>query len=1155
LKAFRAADTVAVKPQNELFSIVRTSVLARVTFLAALAVTCLLVAAAPAGAAPKPPVRVVAPRVGEELPSRPLWLKVDLHPGARDLRATLNGQSIGHHFLRAAHGLRRLQVSPSHGLRFGRNVLRVSARYRGRRVRAGKVSFRIGTGRPLAAAGLNVVTAAGDAVRLDGGDSVAHPGAPGGPGALRYHWQIVDRDGSPGRASASGVDASPAATLRDADSPEPILEPVGTEDVTVKLTVTAPDGRSGSDLVSVRADPPPSVRIETSATRGDDRGVALRGPIDAFYKAEVGDWMQVVVLERQTLKFVSNTNYDCPEAMSHSVNAVAACVGELREDLAKLNDPAHSYLVIAVSQPGPDRNGRQYAVGFQDALRGYVHGWNWPAWSEEIPAPGSFAAIFTPGLPQRAVERISETAGSDASQIAGNLVRDNEGNFALAPTERVGFEVTAGGTGADQTKVVIGDRKFVAPIPAGSRGGFQVVLVNPLTLAARSAWFETAGTGADVGKMRAALAGAAGYSPPGTGTLVFIASHGNPSFTVNQGNALALRQLLDMLEQVGGTRGPAMQTLDARFGRLKAYTLLGTAFVGTARGEEATSATPLAVRGTLARSKLLYQYAVQPDQGPGSEPGQGIGSEQLIDAIEAPPTAWPEQGDKGKTAAIAWVGMQALGTDSPRSQFWTRPYDADSWGKVAAAIKELKMPAAAQAFNAADLDWAKGELVREIGWLGNAYDYLGALAKPFSDTGLKSWAAVQTIAARVEREVAPNDQAHVEAEAAAVWEWVAGLAEEIPGAGKAVALGAGTYEWVIKMGELDGEPVGGEFQSTVAEVGKELADRLGAAQSMLLRQVPDIVAADYGRLRTVGTCTAAVAAERASCPDGQGSWQLTQDDQQRVSKALETAAESSAYEAILPAKYTAYDLPVSAYADASGYHGYTYGGTYCYYPFHDLAKNGQLVRRIYEPMGGNFDTYQVTALGFREGKGTFSDRYRMMVPTAALLDHLFGTKKGQMGLNQERFFVESFRAPGTLDHFPELDTPMGWDNKCPFSSAPGTRLGAPEALGVGAASRRGFPVEFWVPGDRPATADLTVSLGDGPPRPPRPGKPLADGAILVRTMFRAASPGGNSVALTIPGRLARRVLGSPYRTATLRLRLIGAGSGPATASRTMRLHG
>jgi hypothetical protein len=138
---------VAVKPRNQPFVIVRTSAAARVTFLAVLALICASLAAAPAGAA-KPPLRILAPRSGQELPSAPLWVKIELRHGAHGLRASLNGQSIGHHFLRGVHGRRRLQVSPNHGLRFGRTVLRVSARYHGRRVRAGSVRFRVRAGRP-----------------------------------------------------------------------------------------------------------------------------------------------------------------------------------------------------------------------------------------------------------------------------------------------------------------------------------------------------------------------------------------------------------------------------------------------------------------------------------------------------------------------------------------------------------------------------------------------------------------------------------------------------------------------------------------------------------------------------------------------------------------------------------------------------------------------------------------------------------------------------------------------------------------------------------------------------------------------------------------------------------------------------------------------
>ncbi|MFN8216912.1 MAG: hypothetical protein U0R71_09985 [Solirubrobacterales bacterium] len=1130
--------------------------------LGALLLGLCLLAAQRSEAARPPAVRVLSPGDRATLPAQPFWVRVRLAPGAHALRLRLNGHAIGSsQIVRGPGRVRRVQVSPNHGLRYGRNLLRVFVRGRHGARRRETVSFRVRANRPLAAAGLDLFAAPGNRLRLSGARSKVHPSAPGGARALRYRWRIVRRDGRAVGGRAGAV-AAGGARLGAPDTIEPSFIADGIETVTIRLTVTAPDGRQGSDLLVVRADPPPSVRLETSARQGDDYGVRLSGPVDAFYKADPAKWLQVVVLRRADLSFVSNTSYECDAATAHPFDAapeLKSCVDRVHAAIANLADKAHSYIAIVVSQPGPNP-AVQPPAGVGRALQGFVNVWGW--WDPKVKVQrGAYAAVLVPGLVRETVDSASPNQGPGAA-IVGNLIRDNEGNYQLTPSERVRFEVNAPGTDATHNVIAIGSQKFEQAVPSGSRGGFQVLVVDPRTLEGRSRWFETAGDGPGLSAMNAFIKTEveAKTSPFSPTYLVFVASHGTPAMTLTKSLAEGLSELGGKIESLGGTRGRLAAALDSRKAKNTSYVLIGGSNLGGGRGEDTTASGPQVVDGILARGARFYQYAVQPGAAPADDPAARIGSEQLIGVLEQKPTPWPDRGDPGKEAAIRYLGTQVLGTDSPRSQYWTRPYDAGSWEKVAASIKALPF-ADGQGFNADDFAWAQAELTKEIGWLGNVYAYLGALARPFTENGLKSWAALQLVAEKVQKEVQASPGAQAKARADVIWDLALDLGGHLPIVGDVVDIGAGIYHYATGLAEVENEPADNDFSVQVRELGKRLADRLQAAQTVMTRQFPDVAASDYGRLRTIGACTAPVVSERAACPQDPGSWQFTQDDQAKLAKVVETAAEASAYTALVPARYSLFQFPVDYFTDARYWVGTTLAGAVCWWPFGDLPASAQVARPFfgpppYDPRSANFDTYQVMALGIKEGAGTITNKFKVSVPAAGLTDHLFGEGADDLGLDRELFFDRYFAHTESLAHFPEDTSPTGWGKlKCPVNEGTVPPLGAPRSVGVASAYRLGVPVSFTVPAGGPATATLTLTLGTAKPRRAVAGRPLRSGTILTRVRLRAREPGPNRVGLQVPRRFVKRILATRIRKATLSLRLLTAGGGTINRRTTIKLTG
>jgi hypothetical protein len=88
------------------------------------------------------------------------------------------------------------------------------------------------------------------------------------------------------------------------------------------------------------------------------------------------------------------------------------------------------------------------------------------------------------------------------------------------------------------------------------------------------------------------------------------------------------------------------------------------------------------------------------------------------------------------------------------------------------------------------------------------------------------------------------------------------------------------------------------------------------------------------------------------------------------------------------------------------------------------------VARLFYPFAAQ--AWQVRALGYLTGDGTFFNGWQMHFPDATVTDRVFGSvdpggdlKKGGLGLDPEAFFDVNFPSK-TLDNYPYRDTATSW---------------------------------------------------------------------------------------------------------------------------------
>jgi hypothetical protein len=585
----------------------------------------------------------------------------------------------------------------------------------------------------------------------------------------------------------------------------------------IRLTVKARDGKKGSDSTVIPVDPSPAVTVDTHAREGDQVGVRISTPSghleDHFYPGDFTKWLQVVVLDRDDLGEISNKSYDCPQATTYrkpsEVSALKPCIDTVKAALDGLKKPAEKLVIVTSPWREPSDFGVQPPNGASQVF-GSPPGWWKP---DQQVWRGTYSAIGPAGGCCRFTHASNDQTGPYFGDTSGDiralLVRDNQSRYSLAP-QPLQFNTQAPGSDATHSVMQIGTNLFTEDAPYG---GFHVLVADPDTLQAKSYYFLT-NTGDPrlyLGRMHNVLHDAivAGSGPNNRRPLVFITSHGDaapPRTTPAVNDDLA--RLASDIEQLDGTRTAFLNATEDLNPRSYALVTSAPATTGAQEnlGPEGTTAA-VPVTGTVARTNPYYAYGVQQGNAlPASQVSPATGTNQLLQTVgregERP---WPEAGKPERTAAIEFVGKQVLGTDQPRTQFWTIRWTEGRWGPVYDDIGRLctapPIPdgCKSSSFKPIHLAWAKAELQREITWMNSAHTYLNDLATPFQKDVLGSWADLESIAARVAARVDLTNKT-VEVKTDQVVDKAWDIVEEVPVLGEAVGAVRNVYDWRLSGG-------------------------------------------------------------------------------------------------------------------------------------------------------------------------------------------------------------------------------------------------------------------------------------------------------------------------------------------------------------------
>jgi hypothetical protein len=662
-------------------------------------------------------------------------------PETGDLRARLNGVRIGRHFLVQGRGRRALNVSNSHGLRYGRNVLEIVARSQdGIRERGSKVRFFVTHRKPLAGAGRDQRVVRGGRVEL-GGRVVRYSKRSGGK---RVRWRILDAPrgsrfgrmaGSP-RFGASGGLAG-ARTLTPSFRPDVLG--------TYTLEMRARSGRAASsDTVSLHAvHTSPLVELRTAVPPTTDDPRPGIGVGDAVYRAPylrkvggVGTYvapggsnvpqytalLQVLALDRTTLELVANRTYgDCLDSDDNSSHVCRrGDNGEpTRVDLsAQLNSFGDQRLIIVNSLPGTrvgpeaqdwaNGNTREVALDDLPAIGFPADGDHADAdvWQRLKKAPvGSLSVIGVPGMSRGGADIAINEAG-----MTGWLTHDNNDlpAYGFVPAAREPFDTrsvsncddAAGTCTVSQAIGSGGDPDPTHTLESG-QAGYLVSAYDRLTMKRLdTAFFTTAGnpsgSAEQVQEMTAFLN--TYRSSDGENLVVVTSTHtpgqATPRHLVDASVPITdWKALTDEIVALGGTRH-SFNTAASSPGT--DYTLIGHGSYRGGIGSEAIG--PI---GTCAGarpdpavicSRARLRGALAPDRtsmfAPTNVSAAEAAPEKLLELVlREPDPAWPLDDDRGATSALRYIGRSlGIGYD-PRAAYWTQGMSA---GEAGALLDKLQ---------------------------------------------------------------------------------------------------------------------------------------------------------------------------------------------------------------------------------------------------------------------------------------------------------------------------------------------------------------------------------------------------------------------------------------------------------------------------------
>lgn len=876
-----------------------------------------------AQAARQQPRVVVSPRPGERIDVHTVRIVVRAGHLRGDVVANLNGVGIGTEFRPGKRGRQVVRASATHGLRFGRNVLRVTA-YRGSVVRHATVVFRVGHRHPLTGAGRERRATPGSRVRLRGVVKL-HPSSSATP---RLRWRVIDapRRSRLSRGGASGS-ASGGAGLRRPRSMRPLLVPDVIGSYRLKLTASTPRG-SNSDIVEVsvgeadplvvlrtavtggKADPRPGIRVggtvyrapwmKLTATNGWYSGVAGGVPFEALW--------QVLLLDRKTLDLISNRTYGiCTDGTEYLCrNGEAAPVAA---NLGKELQGTRDTIAIVRSHPpqggetggwaAPNRGGLAFA---RLGPMGLPSGKD-TAFVAELSnaAPGSFSAVGLPGLP-----------GVDASLAVRGDGAGMSGYLTPSPATRLSYGYVAATREPFDTRaepscdsdrctfaIAVGPNRVTGSIERGKSGfvlaAFDRQSLAPLETMSRATSSDESYISESDESLRELTYFLERWGADGALIVVSSAHGGQQSQPLLFDRGVTKQRWNEFAQAVAATGGSRNRLNRAASDPQGAdYTLLGWGGAGPYAGADLQAGSGRLRGALIPNNRSLYiPVGVSSTAAPNERLAQ-LTMEETSDA-------WPLDGEKAAHAALEWIGRQnsKLGPN-PRAQYWSvvTQSEADALENEVEKTSFAEAPPSA-GFDKSDFEKARRQLALELRYVGNVRSYMSKLASPAGKQAKEAWKEATKLQDELEERLNK-----LEAEDKVEFEFFAaieGLLEIVTlGVGKDLEAFVTAAAVAAEMGqvlygyEYGGGPEGGTRIEADA-IGTEL-EKSAELSYGSFRRMGDILVADWSKLAEVGRWG---ACKPELCAPGYEAYAWNESMQEAAEASSQRGLEREIHEKLL----------------------------------------------------------------------------------------------------------------------------------------------------------------------------------------------------------------------------------------------------------------
>jgi hypothetical protein len=566
-------------------------------------------------------------------------------------------------------------------------------------------------------------------------------------------------------------------------------------------------------------------------------------------------------------------------------------------------------------------------------------------------------------------------AGSDG--LDGYLAYDPAGNYTYLANAGRPFDL--GPDSPSTATMAVGQSRYTAALPAGSQGGFAVMVLHAGTLQpynyadpsapgpSEPVVFSTrnADGSPNYGAGGSTYTGQDGfngmslyleriqYQQIAEPVIVLIRSIGSPfteeglqpennyEGTYDVALANAVDRLAFDVASLGGHYQWLIRLATPVSNAQQSYSEVGRNM--TAEGDVTTADTGSGVvpavpstelSGRLERNNLSLFAPVQTSYSP-SVP------DPLAPIVTSEPVAWPLTDTADHRLAVRCVGEYAqLGSD-PRFEYWNLETAASDWqGTYLPRVRRVTLADAqaeygCSALTQSSFTLAKAELTNEFRWMEHLKSYVKDLSAPFGYSGtLPAFSSIDSVTETV-KSALPLPEGRGGLSGFYLVESIFGILGEIIGAvgteGVSEYLAAGVQVAAGAFG-IGGQLAGDAADSTApvfaqrnridaagAKIGDQVAARLQAI-SQGMAGITAAIASDYNRLKNAGShegCVPAVLPPQVdpNCPIG---WELTTTEVNDVQAAFTLSARRAAWGGLLS---TAWPMVLYTNSNPNSYNG------------------------------------------------------------------------------------------------------------------------------------------------------------------------------------------------------------------------------------------